>query len=585
MWPWICGRLVTVRPLLGIAGAVLLMVVSQLGFLWYRVAEVPDVGEPFNVKAFLASLPPPEKNEAGSLVRRSLVDMAAQRQQVDSELVAELPRAPLPTGGSALAGGPQQGRPGYAGLLDEALRRGWPKQDQVLGRWLDQVFEGAWVGQAERAARLPLGVVEDPRLLRSDSVYSSQPTRCYDMAQLFRARALQLEARGDLGGALKQLETLLGLSRQLKHAAPYTLFLVGAAVENSAVQALGPWLEAIGPNKDLIRAGLALLKRHEAAVPSLAENIKAQYLIERASAPPIQREKGLVSEALLVACQVPWEKERLGRIRDAAFLGQFQASERSRWITPFPWRAAADKNDFRTRMAARLGLPPATGPGSSLSANQWGQFILEARLTGVASVFEMVERNGIQTDNLLRAAQLAIQVALYQADHGRPPEKLDDLVPAYVTALPVSAYRSAPFGYFIYRGEDAALAMLAASTAGLPGSLSGLGVLLTASALTAVGEELETPGEAGGMAGAATGQVPAGPRPGSGAGGSGAAAGPAGDWPGQGVFAPGRLTLFQQALGLPELPGDSDALRPGQRCIGLADAPEFYFSVPVWNKR
>jgi hypothetical protein len=219
-------------------------------------------------------------------------------------------------------------------------------------------------------------------------------------------------------------------------------------------------------------------------------------------------------------------------------------------------------------MAKSCGLPPAAGPGSSLDGSQWGQLILEARLSSAVSIFEMVQRSSATTANLLRAAQLGIQVARYQVDHGQPPARLDDLVPGYLTELPTRAHNNELFGYFIYRSEDAALAMLGASTVGLSGSPWGQGILPTASALTPGGGDVE----AGGMPGAAADAGPGGPGSGPGPGGLE-------------LFAPERLILFQQALGLPDLPGDSVSLLPGQRCMGLADVPGVYFPVPVWRKR
>jgi hypothetical protein len=53
----------------------------------------------------------------------------------------------------------------------------------------------------------------------------------------------------------------------------------------------------------------------------------------------------------------------------------------------------------------------------------------------------------------LRAYQLVIAAALYQVDHGRPPEKLAELVPGYVVALPVDPFTGEDFGYRISAGE------------------------------------------------------------------------------------------------------------------------------------
>jgi hypothetical protein len=49
---------------------------------------------------------------------------------------------------------------------------------------------------------------------------------------------------------------------------------------------------------------------------------------------------------------------------------------------------------------------------------------------------------------------LVTAVALYQADHGQPPAKVDALLqPAYLAALPLDAFTGQPFRYRISTGE------------------------------------------------------------------------------------------------------------------------------------
>src|SRR5262249_28669003 len=63
MWPWLSRRLSAARPVVGLIAVALVAAGWQAGNLWYRVREIPDAGEPFDVQAYLANLPPPEKNE------------------------------------------------------------------------------------------------------------------------------------------------------------------------------------------------------------------------------------------------------------------------------------------------------------------------------------------------------------------------------------------------------------------------------------------------------------------------------------------------------------------------------------------
>src|SRR5205814_1066134 len=71
MWPWVSGRLFSFRSVALLAGSGSFALLWIVGCLTYRVWDAPAVGEPFDVKAFLASMPTAEKNEAGRLIPRS----------------------------------------------------------------------------------------------------------------------------------------------------------------------------------------------------------------------------------------------------------------------------------------------------------------------------------------------------------------------------------------------------------------------------------------------------------------------------------------------------------------------------------
>src|SRR5262249_3850575 len=126
LWPWLSDRLHSGKPLATLIGAGILMILSMAGCLWYRAIEVPDVGEPFDVKGFIAGLPTPEQNVAGQLLRAAFGVLAEHKIKVETKL------------------GPYQGE-GYWFVRDKIFDQGWPKKDQEIGRWLDQIFQGDWV--------------------------------------------------------------------------------------------------------------------------------------------------------------------------------------------------------------------------------------------------------------------------------------------------------------------------------------------------------------------------------------------------------------------------------------------------------
>jgi len=71
VWPWWSGTFGNWRSLMAPAGCGLLLAGWLGANLGGRAIEVPAVGTPFDVAAFEASLPTPEQNQTGRLIRRA----------------------------------------------------------------------------------------------------------------------------------------------------------------------------------------------------------------------------------------------------------------------------------------------------------------------------------------------------------------------------------------------------------------------------------------------------------------------------------------------------------------------------------
>jgi hypothetical protein len=435
--PWLAGRLWDARPLLAICGVAALMVVSLAGCLWYRALEVPDVGEPFDVKAFLASLPTPEQNQAGPMIRHAALAMEEHRQKV---------RLGWGKGDLDLADGGQA----FPRLsLRDVLEKGWPQRDEEIGRWLDQVFEGGWVKEARKAAELPLGMVEDPRQASWGQTNSNTRADYEGLVDLFSARALQLQARGDPRAALNHLDTALAPARHVKNYATHWLLQVGQNMEKSALTSFQFWLEKLSPDRELLQAALAMLQRHEAGRPNLSNSLKATYVVHRNEVEPPYRET-VAGTLQFITSQVPWEKERQTRIMHALALGALQLSQKP-GFNGSAWRDRSP--DIFTTIAARTGLPPLEGPGSRLSARQWGEFVEQSRSDYFWS-FNRPLLLAARSEQWVHGAQLVAALALYQVDHGKPPAKLEDIVPNYLASLPNDPFTDGPFQYRIAKDRE-----------------------------------------------------------------------------------------------------------------------------------
>ena len=448
MWWWASDRLWAVRPVTYLIGCSLLISLWMAGCLWYRVAEVPDVGPPFDRRAFAARLSEASRSEAGQLIRDAARELADYEKRVTEQVgppkrrkpapPAEPLEGPQPPGGAAAPGAEELGQPEegvghwrteYYDQLGEACAKGWPKDNEELRRWLDRMFAGQWVGEFRKAAALPPGLVTDPR---NASLGSLAPylQECREAASLFTGRAVQLQARGEHAAALDHLLVVFGLSRQVSHLAPMFPNLVGRAMEDIALEGLERWLMALGPRAPLLRRALAELKRHEEGRPSAVDAVQAEYYVLHNSLDQVFSPAGNTQSRLYAfARQLPWEKERETRIINAEFATAVQEVSRPSW-------------------QAREAEPPAREIARKNSRAVWFPFV-QASVTGVDTLRKGQAR-GLCS---LRAARLQIALALYQIAKGKPAVRLEDLVPRSLDKLPLDPFNGQSFHYRVSQGE------------------------------------------------------------------------------------------------------------------------------------
>jgi hypothetical protein len=470
---WLCERLFTARSPLILALAGVLAALATAAALAFRAVEVPDAGLPFDVKEFEAGLPPPEQNAAGMQLRQALSRMAEVEKLVTAKLEPpeDGPGVRPPANLSSALGK-------YRELLDRVRERGWasrlrdlspqaaPGRGAELEPWLDEMFRGDWAADLGAAARLPLGVLQDPR-----HVTTGQPLPAAEQgelaARLLTARALQLQARGESRAALEQLAVVLALSRQLRHKAVTWSYRGGLLAEQTALEGLDRWLEQLGRKPDLLRSALEELNHHEAAVPPLTDAVKADYLLVRNGlfTPPQLThghgwgggpEERFTAEAVALAQQTPWEKERTQRIVNAVFAGWLRGAEAAYGeVAPTLTERWDGWHRGWTWASLRGWLPPcdpARGPTreemAELLDGSW-LGLLEGSAPGLR-----LQPLATSQSCRLRGHRLILALALYQAEQGKPAAALADLVPRYLPELPADPFSGEPFRYRVSAGEQ-----------------------------------------------------------------------------------------------------------------------------------
>ena len=413
---WAADRLASLRTYLGVSVAAAVALLWMVYGLWYRVSEIPDVPEPFDVAAYRASLPPPEENEAGQLIR----GVWRRVESVMSDL--NNPR--------------DKKEPLKFGFLNKVLDDGWPEGKSEWSEWMDKTFAENWLQPLAPLPDLPTGMVVDPRFLTERDLFKEQIKwgQARDFGMVLAARGLQQEARGDPSVFVEHLRIALALSRNLQHHAPSPIFFfAGRNMESTWPAAVDQWLKKLRGRPDLLKRTLQALIDHEAKFPDEREPEKVDYLIARntlMNAPDQlldntiqhlpQKEPGYRQAEVQTAAAMwlfPWEQARHHRLLRVQFGGTPQELQRS-----LEWggNAFVSLNGFfRSR---QRGLLPSGRPLRELTH--------------------------------LRACQLKVALRLYQEEIGDLPATLDALVPRYLKSLPRDPLASAqPFRYRRSSGE------------------------------------------------------------------------------------------------------------------------------------
>ncbi|HTU20261.1 MAG TPA: ABC transporter permease [Gemmataceae bacterium] len=406
MRAWAANRLASWRTYLGVSAASAAALLWMAFGVWYRVIEVPDVPEPFDVAAYKASLLFLEENQAGQRIRGAWGRVDTVLQDMSSQKT----KKPLI----------QQ--------CFVVLNDGWPDGPSELGEWLDKTFADNWLQPLALLPDLPLGMVVDPRLLTEGSSELNKWSAANLLSDLLAARGLQQQARGDPEVFVGHMRIALALSRNLQHNSPSSGPLwKGREVARSWPAAVDTWLKKLHGRSDLLQRALQVLMDHEAQLPDSDEPFQADYLLSRNTllntpqqllkdaVPSRSKESDDSREAELqiatVLWMIPWEQERHLRLLRVQFGGNEIELRKSR--------------EWDGRVFASLGF-----------SRRFRERSFPRQLVN------------------LRACQLKVALRLYQEENGELPAALAALVPRYVKAIPRDPFGDGqPFRYRQSRGE------------------------------------------------------------------------------------------------------------------------------------
>ncbi len=424
MRPWVAGRLSDWRPAWGIAAAGLLALGGIAFGLGCRATEFPAGAQPFDPVGFLLNPPSPEQREASrkmQLAANQFDKFFNKDFDPTSYLAASRSRAVDKD---------------YSNRAFGALTSGWPAADPQLNAWMDRAFSGEWLKTLREAAALPPAAVRFSESGGSDTPYLA----FWHIRRLLCARGLQLQARGEHGEAFAMFRLAFDAERRLRFRTLPWNYLNSVDTERLMLQGLSVWAGNAGDQSEYLREAVRMLRENELALPPLVETIEAGY---KDATSRVQR--------FLPGQLAPWEWERWNRVVNWLFAG---------------WKRTATL-DYRT--AVGLAAPPGTPTPPSTLLEAWVPPLPQA---DVARDREKLRRAvGGNTESLVwwisdemfseefrtlacwRAARLQIALLLFEHEHGKPAERLADLVPTILPELPLDPFNGEQFRYRVSKGE------------------------------------------------------------------------------------------------------------------------------------
>lgn len=412
--PWSADRLATLRPLATVAGVATAAVAWTAFGLLYRVVEVSPTAEIDDDLKYADTVPQLDFEDGGRAFRQTTSGLAAAFGDARNEF----------------------GRRTVVSRLDlyKLADDGWP-EDRLrdLGPWLSQRSLEPIVAILKEAAKLPPGPLENPR-----GIILAQPT--YRDANELPAAVAVLLARGlwhqqQLGDPVEFvscLDAALAASRNARTMQPRAIYFRGVEAEARAFQAVDVWLARLAGRADLIPAAVAVLESHgRRSVRDPNEPFLTERMIDR------NRVNGVAQWATR---ELEAEIDQFWGGRASAAGKQKAAAEAEllNFALAVPWE--------RERFRRVMGLNNARSDSTAYLRGSWLAEYFAPQPAGLTVL-------DLHTQARVRLTVVQLNLARFERDRGRPAATLDELVPAYLPAVPADPFDGRPLRYRVSAGE------------------------------------------------------------------------------------------------------------------------------------
>jgi hypothetical protein len=387
-----------------------------------RLPSIPDIGEPFDVKSFIA-VPFSYRNNAFTLYRHADSSYATPPNAVKT------PKQP----------GARFNWIAYNKSLGDTLEKGWAHANADVRRWLQanefalQIWHrGTQCAEAIDVSPADIRIMSGPTHI----------TGLREFARLACLKAARMSAEGKVADAWKwQLATL----RSSAHVAMHTGLLgrlVGMAIYGLAADQARLWAARREVAASDLRLALTDVLAVNKLIPATSKAIKGDYLSWRR---PSDRNAGL-----------EYTMPRLGPLLE--LVGYEERARRTLNIVYANLLSQVDRPRFR-----RTPLPgtlPLFGRGASapLNAKVYSDEDIEGKILTFPPDFKIAELllppksifDALDSERANQAALvLILALQLHHREHGQFPATLAELVKnGYVQSIPPDPFgKGEPFHY------------------------------------------------------------------------------------------------------------------------------------------
>ncbi|MCA9099068.1 MAG: hypothetical protein KDA36_11800, partial [Planctomycetaceae bacterium] len=390
----------------------------------YRLSRIPLIPEPFDVETFIKDSKIPDDQNAFVEYKQA------------TELFQDIPDWQKLADFVDPVGTPWSNYPPLA-------REYVAKNEQVFQIWLT-------------GTRKPKAVYVTPDKLQIDTLML-EVQKLRGVARLVVWKAVQLQDEGKFDEAWQHLVGLQRTSVHLCMSGTIIERLVGCALNGISIPYIIRWAEDPRLTPDQLRQALADLREVNGRLPTVANNLKSEYMILRDPRNSFLRMNSINNTSSNNPAESAPERvyhrsatwlSKNGTYFFLSASGEYELVRRIQRHIFANWLAHEgitrhERLQQSSQLANRGDLVfdakhPADAKLTTKEINQIAKssFLYQQMMPAVNQFFEAADRDLIRRHML----EIILALQIYQREHGDFPSKLDELVPSILPSLPENTY-------------------------------------------------------------------------------------------------------------------------------------------------